>query len=50
MKKRVVLAVACLFFSVGNANAENVDLYNKADSSLKCNSQWWFGITHFHPE
>ena len=21
-----------------------------ADSSLKCNSQWWFGVTHLHPE
>ncbi len=21
-----------------------------ADSSSKCNSQWWFGVTHLHPE
>ena len=28
----------------------DVSEYIKADSSLKCNSQWWFGVTHLHPE
>jgi len=23
---------------------------SEADSSSKCNSQWWFGVTHLHPE
>ncbi len=25
-------------------------IYWKVDSSSKCNSQWWFGVTHLHPE
>jgi hypothetical protein len=32
------------------SNSEKRRLNIQADSSLKCNSQWWFGITHFHPE